>query len=425
MRTELWDSASYTAIAEKDGHALECEPMPGEKSSAQPDGAAPRPASRHRGAFTRYVRQLEPGREPSPESFEELWRALRGAVVHELQRRGLWSASPAYLGVYGWRSWHEAAAGTSDPTGPLEELLVDCYSFVFLSRLSRLKAHLRSKDNIEGLAFRSIRNFLHNRQRRNDPLGIQTFELLRCALGGLIDAGELVAVEGDLKVRNATLLAATPLLATAAPAGDEELASVVAPWADDLLPGLLAACRRERQRLVELLQDHVRELLGAGFGAFRVRQLAEPLKSSVRARWAALLDFETGEAGFEERGDLVALVGLVRPTVDERLAAEEHFAHLVRCVERRIERSEEAETTRRYLATLWRFLQVFAVDEEVNDPAGGPAGEGDSGDRLPSNRQLGALLGIPRERLPGLFATLGSAIKRCKATLSSRLAGVR
>ena len=52
--------------------------------------------------FTDYLRSLAPdGEPPDAETFDTLLGRLRGALVHEMKKRGLYQAPPSYLGVYG------------------------------------------------------------------------------------------------------------------------------------------------------------------------------------------------------------------------------------------------------------------------------------------------------------------------------------
>jgi hypothetical protein len=150
--------------------------------------------------FTRFLRNLEPGRPLDRESreLEEAWAALRRLLVSELRRRSLWSLPPAYLGIYGCASWNEPEA--------VEELLAECFVFIFVERFRSLKAQLRSKSDIEGLVLRNVRNFLQETQRRHDPVGFRVFTVLRSAVRNLLAAGELRVIAGNPGVQRDTVL---------------------------------------------------------------------------------------------------------------------------------------------------------------------------------------------------------------------------
>lgn len=47
-----------------------------------------------KGAFTRYVRALDPAREPGVAAFHDVLGALRAALAHELRKRSLWTRPP-------------------------------------------------------------------------------------------------------------------------------------------------------------------------------------------------------------------------------------------------------------------------------------------------------------------------------------------
>ncbi len=152
--------------------------------------------------FTDHVRLLSSGKPLDAGSLEALWGALRAALRAELRRRGLWESPPAYLGVYGWESWETSGA----ERGALEELLFECYSYIFVPRFRSLQAQLKVKPNIDGLIFLSIRNFLHERQKEHDPLGSQVFEVLRSAVRTALAEGTLRVLSGDERIRNDTVL---------------------------------------------------------------------------------------------------------------------------------------------------------------------------------------------------------------------------
>jgi hypothetical protein len=94
-----------------------------------------------------------------------------------------------------------------------------------------------------------------------------------------------------------------------------------------------------------------------------------------------------------------AVRGDYRP--DEVLEGEEAFEKMTDCVERALRKVDTEEGFGKYLNVLWQFLRLHA------------AGERD----LPSRRKLAESLGIPRNRFPELYETLGSMLKRCRKLL--------
>lgn len=366
--------------------------------------------------FTDHVRLVAGGRPPDKRSLEPVWNALRAALRGELRRRGLWESSPAYLGIYGWESWET-------PGGALEELLAECYTYIFVQRLGGLDAQLKVKPNVDGLIFLNIRHFLHERQREHDPLGSQVFEVLRSAVRTAIAEGTLHVLSGDEGIRNDTVLSFSP--GAAAPvAAREGIAPLVTSWNDDLLPDLVTLRGQRQEEVVLRLREKLPELEREGFTVFGFKDLVDPLKADVRKRWAAILDQSEGETapqGGEEEGR--SRVRFVPP--DRRVEERELFGRLVDCVLTALKRLDTGKKTREYLMTLWQFVRLQASEGEGLAAPGSRLGqllrEVDEDER-PSQRRLAEQLRIPRERLPGLYETLGSLLEKCRAANSGRVA---
>jgi hypothetical protein len=370
--------------------------------------------------FTDYLRALESSGEPSDlRSLEAVRKALKTALVGELRRRGLWEGPPSYLGVYGWDRWD---AETGSGSGPLEELLADAYFFIFVSRQRSLQAQLKIKPNIEGLVFLNIRHFLHERQKEHDPLGSQVFEVLQAAVRESVRLGELHVLAGDERVRNDSVLGFDPGAAPAALSDLSRLRERVLLWDDDLLPDLVTLRGKRQEDCVRRLRERLPELLEDGIEIFRFKDLVDPMKADVRARWAALL--ETTErlvaATLREEGQ----ERFVLP--DTSLEERELFRKLVSCVLDEIEDLEVNDKTRSYLNRLWQFLRVQAAGSGAGRPVSLLESEvlsqsaGD-GEELPSRRRVSELLGIPRERLSDLYETLGTLLERCRSAMSGKL----
>ncbi|HEV2845579.1 MAG TPA: hypothetical protein VG477_12080 [Thermoanaerobaculia bacterium] len=337
---------------------------------------------------------MGPRDEPDPLRLAAAREALRAALRGELRRRGLWASPPAWLGIYGFESWE----------GALEELVAEAYAFIFVDRLRPLRAQLEVKPNIDGLVFLNLRHFLHERQKEHDPLGSQVFEVLQSAVRSAVAAGDLYVLTGDPRVRNETILGFHP---GAEPVSPEhaDLPFLVARWNDDLLPDLVTLRGRRQEEVVQRVRERLSDLRGEGFEAFRFKDLIDPLKADVRARWGALLDHEAGDAALEgEDGDILR-VRLTRP--DTGYEDRQLFRKLVACVLDAIGRLNVNDKTKGYLTTLWQFLRIDAI--------AGP----DEG-RL-SQRRIGEHLRIPRERLPELYDTLRRLVEPCRAANSGKL----
>jgi hypothetical protein len=374
--------------------------------------------------FTDHVRDLEKAEPLDSRRFEALWMTLRAALRSELKRRGLWESPPAYLGVYGGESWDPGGAGQGRE-GALEELLAECYSYIFVARLRSLQAQLKVKPNVDGLVFLNIRHFLHERQKQYDPIGSQTFEVLHAAVRAAAEEGELRVLSGDERVRNDTVLGFVEGM-EAPGRGRGELPSLVARWNDDLLPDLVTSRGRRQQEVVQRLREKLPELRREGIVTFRFKDLVDPMKADVRARWAALLELVFGESAPQRKGGGAGtVVRLVEP--DSGIEERELFRKLVECVLALLKGLDTDEKTRKYLGVLWQFLRIQAAEgievapvSRLDDALKAELQTLDA--ERPSLRQLAERLHIPRERLPALYRTLGDLLERCRAANSGKTA---
>lgn len=374
--------------------------------------------------FTDHVRALAAGGPLDSRRFEALWGALRMALRSELKKRGLWESPPSYLGVYGGESWASADALKGHDSA-LEELLAECYSYIFVSRLRSLQAQLKLKPNVDGLVYLNIRHFLHERQKQHDPIGSQIFEVLQSAVRLAVGEGELRVLSGDEKVRNDTVLGFVEGM-KAPGRGRGELPSLVARWNDALLPDLVTLRGRGQEEVVQRLRERLPDLRREGMVTFRFKDLVDPMKADVRARWAALLNLAFGESvPQKEGGEAGTVVHLVGP--DRGVEERELFRKLVECVLTSLERLEVDRKTRGYLAILWQFVRIQASEGMEKTVASrldrALEAEIETGDEeRPSLRKLAEQLHIPRERLPALYETLGDLLERCRAANSGKTA---
>jgi hypothetical protein len=336
--------------------------------------------------FTDYLEILEEDMEPpNPGVFNGLLGTLRRALVYEMRRRALWQAPPRYLGILGGGSWDEREL--------LEELLLDCYEFVFVRRLPGLKKQRMVRPNVDGLVFLAIRSFLHETQKRHDPLGFRVFQMAQAAVLLLLEKKKLHRLGGDARVRCDTVLAFAPW--PSPDVGREvDLRPQVESWNAWLIHDLVAA--HHRGPVIERLAEAVASLSHEGFEVFRFQDLVEPLKADVRARWQAL-------APHLDKGENPTLDAMMLPGADYE--ARQQLNQLLRCTSQGLESLEVREKTRDYLQRLWLFLRQWALE------AAGPEA---STDHAPSDARLGELLGIPRARLPKLRNTLGEIVQSCR-----------
>lgn len=349
------------------------------------------------GTFTRFVRALSENGEALSQLVEEMLKELRDTLMREMRKTSLWSSPPRYVGIYGHPHWTSRG-----PSPALEGLLSDCYLFVFKEKLHSLVAGLKVNNAIDGLVVFYVGNFLFERRKDHDPLGYRVFENTRKAVRNAVAGGELHVLEGDPKIRNNTVLGATPAADPDAAAEASELAAIVARWNHDLLPDLVVAERAARGRVTARLKAHLLELEAEGIDAFRFKDLVDALKQNARALGKGLFESNVGEEGVDWNDDVSAVAGPF--SLEARLEDLDSFKALIECVAALIERSGGRRKRREYLTRLWSFLRRFAVVDDA--------------ERLPSNRRLGEALRIPRERFKELYDTLGQLIRRCQATLA-------
>lgn len=354
----------------------------------------------HEGAFTRYVRALSARSEAVVELVDEVRGELRRALVRELRWRSLWSGSPAYIGILGWSSW--TPGDTRGTASPLDDLLSDCYLFIFGQRLRQLLDQLRTHKKIDGLVIVFLRHFLTDLQKHHDPLGYRLFEMLCVAVRVSIATDQLHVLSGTPKIRNETVLGVSVDTDPGEVASVDEMRPLVVGWNDALLPGLVTADRQARGRITESLSEYLIALEGEGIVAFRFKDLLKVMKEDVRARWTGFHAKEGGETTIERDEEGVRqLVRILRP--ETRVEDLDGFKKLVRCVSNFIPKVEGRQKTRVYLVEVWNFLRHWSVDDQ---------------DSLPSNRQLEESLRIPRDRFAGLYETLGQLVRRCQGKFS-------
>lgn len=340
--------------------------------------------------FTQYVRSLQPGHEPDAEGFAVVWKTLRGALVSEMKKRSLWNISPSCLGVHGRGSWMEA--------GAVEELMSDCYSFTFLDRLPALQAQLKVKDNVEGLVFRNIRNFLYEARKSHDPIGFRTYSVLCQAVRELVDAGTLHVVSGGPKLQRNSVLAWAPESSVVFAGSLDDSARI---WSDELLPDLITGKGRRRDEVTHKLARRIHGLAGGTSGesltAFRLGDLVDALRSAVRVRWDRFWSQLIGDVAVETvDGETVVHVGLVAP--DTGIEDREDFEKLCLYMTEAVDRHEGSARVKKDLRRLWESLRLWALDPGL--------------EKVPSRREICRFLDISRHQSAALYTLMGRWITR-------------
>lgn len=346
-------------------------------------------------AFTRYVQQ------PNATTFAPMWQKLRNVFIGELRRRSLWSSPPRYLGLLGSKNWQ--SHGSDDP---VDEILVDCYISIFLERHARLQAQVEIGKEIDGLVFKCVRDFVHERQAKFDPLGRRVFQVAERAVRAALAEGDLMAVSlddkteegrGDRIGNNRILVITKSLLPPTAPStgpiDDDVFSSIVSGWSDELLPNLITGVGPQAQKVVTQLQRQILGLGEQGIPAFRFGDLVKAMKNDVRRRWTASYNTEK-----DESGDEIVVLSELRPALSMEDA--ESYHELVDFVSGRIDERRHEPKRQRQLRSLFNYLRLWAADPEAPQ-------------QPPSNRWLAKELDISRGTLPVLFSILRKMIREC------------
>ena len=360
--------------------------------------------------LTGMLREWLDGGEMSPDLGRRLLQALEDVVVAELKRRGLWNASPRYLGLLG-EQWRDRDGG-----GPLRELLNEVFVAAIAEPLPRWRNLLADPaTSLEAALVQAIRNHLHELQKRHDRLGYDLYQRTKEAVLAAIAAGEL-HLAGATDSQEAQRISNHSVL-TADPAGGiepvpaEKLAERVPLWVDSLLPELVVGIRENRRQAVERLRQHLAALATEGIVSWRFKDLLDPLKAAIRARWQS-----RAESGGDDDGPTVTtfdddghreLVRTLHPRDPERFELE-HLEKLLECLAVQIGRHAAQQRTLDHIWALFLYLQTFIAP-------------GSDEDELPSARELEKRLKIPREKVPSLLEVLGRFLRLCRKLLLSRL----
>lgn len=296
----------------------------------------------------------------------------------ELRRAGLLSGPPRFVGVEGHPEWNREA---------LDELLCDCYSFVFVRRLDSMLAQLEIKENIDGLVFLSIRNFLYERRKRSDPIGFRVFEVLQASVRRGIAEGRLYLLSGDAAIRNNSRIGIRDRLERI----DDDRQVALEATAGELMPELVTA-RGSRQR-AELEERTVRALTGFGstaFDGFEFAEVVAAFRRAARRQWSIYVE---SPAVTGDEAEPATRLG--RPWFELR----QEYESLTDCVSARLAAAELDARTSAYLSRLWEFMRVSCLGAE----------------EIPSRRKLAQQLKIPKDRLKPLLEHLGRDVERCRS----------
>lgn len=357
--------------------------------------------------LTGMLREWLDSGEMSPDLGQRLLQALEDVVVAELKRRGLWNASPRYLGLLG-EQWRDR-----DGSGPLRELLNEVFVAAIAEPLPRWRNLLADPAaSLEAALVQAIRNHLHELQRRHDRLGYDLYQRSKEAVLAAIAAGELFFADphDSQRISNHSVLTADPA-GGMEPVPAEKLAERTPFWVDTLLPELVVGIRESRRQAVERLRQHLAGLAAEGIVCWRFKDMLDPLKATIRARWQSRAESGDNDDGptvttFDEDGHR-ELVRTLNPRDPDQLERE-HLEKLLECLAVQIGRHSAQQRTLDHIWGLFLYLQTFIAP-------------GSDEDELPSARELEKQLKIPREKVPSLLEVLGRFLRLCRKLLLSRL----
>ena len=345
--------------------------------------------------YTNYLSTLPTdGSQPDEQLALAVLAQLRDHLRLQLRKRGLWTLSPALLGI----------PGSCWDNDTLEDLVHDAYLYVFSERLKNLRPQLKVRDNVDGLVVLNLKYFLTELQRQADPVGYRVYEVLGSAISKAVRADEVHILSDSDRIRNGSILGFSPRTDPRRAAAVSELEARVAAWTEDLLPELITARSRAVTKVIDCLRGHVIALRSEGVEAFRFGDVVQPLKRDVRRRWAAVWDLDAGEMAAElDEAGVAAMVRIVQP---DRYYDGRSLEWLLECVPHSIDRRrDDSEKNREGLWKLWEYVRGFTLG---SDPSRG-------GRKLPSFSALGELLGIYRERIPRLLKILRALVAACQA----------
>ena len=347
-------------------------------------------------SFTEALRALEDPGEARWGAVERLLTGLRDALSSELRRRGLWDSPPSYLGVVGSLRWDAEA---------LDELAEDCYIFN-LARLRSLRAQLRLKANVDGFVLLNVRHFVFERQRAHDPLGYRLYEVLAGAAERLLQAGTLHLLAGGPKLRNETLLGFTP--------GTGARLAGRKSWPPSRPPGTTSFSKRSSRPPAAATARPATSASPNGWPSCRGE--ASPPSASATS----------SSPGNATR----APAGPAAPTKARAgRSTTPKTAHC--CGWYALSSPTPRWKTARASRVSWRASPraCKAAKAKASKPSCGRSGAASPATPairradVPSQRAIATATGIPRHRLPALYAELGRMIEACRAATGAAAKG--
>jgi hypothetical protein len=225
--------------------------------------------------FTVLIKKLNKNSCFLPESvFDSLLKTMAKALRERMSQRGLWKSPTDYLGY--------SSAGNWNQDGSLfEEIVFDCYVFAIAKRLRSLGNAMQRFDNIDGLVYRNINNFLTELQRTHDPIGYAVAQNAICAIEQAIELGAVIP-EGLRrgKICNQTSFS----FESSKVMDDPELISKVLINNNKWLKIRLSLAKRNK-RVQQQLCELICAFKDAGIKSFNFKTLVDIMKEDIRASY--------------------------------------------------------------------------------------------------------------------------------------------
>jgi hypothetical protein len=317
--------------------------------------------------LTEHVRTFSEASDPTTDVLPALKRLLR----YHMKRRNLLSAPPEFLGYPEVANWSQRDA--------FEDILLDCYKFAILDRLTALQEQLKIKPNVDGLISRNVGNFLQERQRKHDPIGYAVFSNVHDAVNELEAQPSptqpaLIITNrdrGKLTSRSILRWGGNGSAPVATQAQIREQLERMSGWTDAV------------KWLTEMSEDGrawVRGFLGslpaAGINAVLVGDLVDVLASRVRLDWRGLHATPAQELAlerFDETGkDYAQMVRIIMP--DDSVESRQRWEQLKRIIPQRIASLNRQARVRERLAKVFDAL-VRVIDSGAEPPTQAELGE--------------------------------------------------
>jgi len=149
--------------------------------------------------FTELFKQLQDESCMNPvDAYENFRKKMAGVLRGNMRKRGLWNEAAELLGYTG--NWKDEQT--------FGDLLDDCYMFNYM-RFKNLTKKLKVYDSIDGYIYINIKNFLFEKQKKNDPIGYKVFTKLKEAICCAINICSIKlygSKNAECKIDNNTLL---------------------------------------------------------------------------------------------------------------------------------------------------------------------------------------------------------------------------